>query len=109
LDVVVAAVRRERLLRILEDLAQVARAGVDAPLEDPRFGGDVGVGVRIGSALSAIPRTSKLDIGYKFGHGVSGSRWAVSFGAAFVFPWREIPVTCYRAQRPEVVDCPTRF
>lgn len=71
-----------------------------------RFGGDVGVGLRIGSALSGIPRTSKIDVGYRFGDGVTGSRWAVSFGAAFVFPWREIPVTCYRAVRPEIVDCP---
>jgi hypothetical protein len=72
---------------------------------DSRFGGDAGVGIRIGSALSAIPRTSKLDIGYRFGDGVEGSPWAVSFGAAFVFPWRQIPVTCYRAAPPDVTDC----
>jgi hypothetical protein len=74
--------------------------------QDARFGGDVGVGLRIGSALSAIPRTSKIDVGYRFGDGVSGSDWAVSFGAAFVFPWREIPVTCYKAVSPQVADCP---
>ena len=73
--------------------------------QDSRFGGDVGVGLRIGSAVSAIPRTSKLDIGYRFGDGVVGSHWAVSFGAAFVFPWRQIPVTCYRAEPPTVTDC----
>lgn len=74
--------------------------------QDPRFGGDVGLGLRIGSALSAIPRTSKIDIGYRFGDGVEGSRWGVSFGAAFVFPWRQFPVTCYHAVPPDVVDCP---
>jgi len=74
--------------------------------QNPRLGGDVGVGLRIGSALGAIPRTSKIDVGYRFGGGESGGGWAVSFGAAFVFPWREIPVTCYRAVSPQVVDCP---
>jgi hypothetical protein len=74
--------------------------------QETRFGGDVGVGLRIGSALSAIPRTSKIDVGYRFGGGITGSRWTVSFGAAFVFPWREIPVTCYKAVSPETVDCP---
>jgi hypothetical protein len=76
------------------------------PEQGTRFGGDVGVGLRIGSALSAIARTSKIDIGYRFGDGVTGSRWAVTFGAAFVFPWRETPVTCYKAVPPQVVDCP---
>jgi hypothetical protein len=70
-----------------------------------RLGGDVGIGIRIGSALSAIPRTSKFDVGYRFGDGVIGSAWAVSFGAAFVFPWRHIPVTCYQAVPPQVTDC----
>jgi hypothetical protein len=74
--------------------------------QDARFGGDVGVELRIGSALSAIPRTSKIDVGYRFGSGITGSRWTVSFGAAFVFPWREIPVTCCKAVSPETVDCP---
>ena len=76
------------------------------PEQGARFGGDVGVGLRFGGALSAIARTSRIDVGYRFGDGVTGSRWAVSFGAGFVFPWREIPVTCYKAVPPQVVDCP---
>ena len=76
------------------------------PEQGARFGGDVGVGLRMGGALSAIARTSRIDVGYRFGDGVTGSRWAVSFGAGFVFPWREIPVTCYKAVPPQVVDCP---
>jgi hypothetical protein len=100
---------------IWDKLLNVVGVGVAAFLDyggawyegqETRFGGDVGVGLRIGSALSAISRTSKIDVGYRFGDGITGSRWTVSFGAAFVFPWREIPVTCYQAVPPEVVDCP---
>jgi len=76
------------------------------PEQEARFGGNVGVGLRMGGTLSAIARTSRIDLGYRFGDDVTGSRWAVSFGAGFVFPWREIPVTCYQAVPPQVVDCP---
>jgi hypothetical protein len=56
--------------------------------QDPRFGGNVGIGLRLGSTLSTIPNTGRLDVGYRFGDGVEGSPWAISFGAGFVFPKR---------------------
>jgi hypothetical protein len=68
--------------------------------QSSRFGGDVGVGLRLGSALSTIPRTGRMDLGYRFGDNVTGSRWVFSFGTGFVFPFRDIPVISYTAQPP---------
>jgi hypothetical protein len=68
--------------------------------QDRRFGGPVGAGLRLGSALSTIPRTGRLDFGYRFGPEVSGDRFVVAFGAGFVFPRREIPVISYSARPP---------
>jgi outer membrane protein assembly factor BamA len=68
--------------------------------QDRRFGGTVGAGLRLGSALSTIPRTGRLDFGYRFGPEVSGDRFVVAFGAGFVFPRREIPVISYSARPP---------
>lgn len=67
------------------------------PDQERRFGGNVGIGLRLGSALSTIARTGRLDLGYKFGDGVTGSRWTLSFGSGFVFPIR----------RPMVASDPT--
>jgi len=60
-----------------------------APLgQQPRFGGNVGIGLRMGSTLSTIPNTGRLDVGYQFGDGVVGNGWAISFGSGFAFPKR---------------------
>ena len=59
-----------------------------APDQQARFGGNVGLGIRLGSVLSTIPNTGRLDIGYQFGDGVVGNGWAISFGSGFVFPKR---------------------
>ncbi|MEE9156220.1 MAG: hypothetical protein V3U38_06185 [Gemmatimonadota bacterium] len=66
-------------------------------IQDPRFGGNVGIGLRLGSALSTVARTGRLDLAYKFGDGLSGDRWALSFGSGFVFP----------IKRPMVASDPT--
>jgi hypothetical protein len=50
-----------------------------------RFGGDVGLGLRLGSALSALTRTRRIDLGYRFGDGVTGGRLVLSLGGGFVF------------------------
>ena len=68
--------------------------------QDRRFGGTVGAGLRLGSALSTIPRTGRLDFGYRFGSDVTGDRWVVAVGAGFVFPRREIPTISYSARPP---------
>jgi hypothetical protein len=54
-----------------------------------RYGGNIGMGLRIGSGLSAgIGRTARIDVAYLFGDGVTGrtgSRWSFSLGPSFVF------------------------
>jgi hypothetical protein len=68
--------------------------------EPSRFGGNVGAGLRMGSALTTVPITGRVDLGYRFGDDVVGSRWVLSFGTGFVFPRRTIPVIPYTAQPP---------
>jgi hypothetical protein len=65
-----------------------------------RFGGNAGLGLRMGSALGTVARTGRVDLGYRFGRDVTGDRWVISFGAGFIFPRRTIPVIQYSAQPP---------
>jgi hypothetical protein len=53
--------------------------------QDPRFGGNIGVGVRTGSAISTSVSTGRIDLGYRFGPDVVGTRWVLSFGAGIPF------------------------
>jgi hypothetical protein len=53
--------------------------------QTPRFGGDVGIGLRMGGALSAAGRVGRFDLGYRFGDDLIGSRWVLSVGHSFVF------------------------
>jgi len=53
--------------------------------EDPRFGGDVGIGLRVGATRATGPNVGRLDLAYQFGDGVTGRRWVVSFGQAYEF------------------------
>ncbi len=54
--------------------------------EDARFGGDVGIGLRIGSALSGVARTGRIDLGWRFGGGVPEKEGLVlSIGMGWVF------------------------
>lgn len=58
------------------------------PDQDPRFGGNVGIGLRQGGALTTAARTGRLDFGCRFGQGSDvGDRCVVTLGAGFVFPW----------------------
>ncbi|MEE8595912.1 MAG: hypothetical protein V3T25_08575, partial [Gemmatimonadota bacterium] len=54
-----------------------------------RYGGNIGMGLRIGSGLSTgIGRTARIDVAYLFGDGVTGrtgNRWSFSLGPSFVF------------------------
>ena len=50
-----------------------------------RTGGDVGFGLRLGSTRSSGPNVGRIDIGYRFGEGFEGNRWALSFGQGFAF------------------------
>ncbi len=69
--------------------------------QEARFGGNLGFGLRSGSALASVATTGRLDIGWRFGDGVErGSSFVVSLGAGFVFPRRSAPVISYRAEAP---------
>jgi hypothetical protein len=50
-----------------------------------RHGGDVGFGLRSGATSATGPNVGRLDLAYRFGDGITGSRWVVSFGTAYEF------------------------
>lgn len=52
----------------------------------PRWGGAAGIGLRTGSSRGSASDTGRIDLGYRFGPDVSGSRWVISFGSGWVFP-----------------------
>ena len=69
--------------------------------QETRFGGNLGFGLRSGSALASIATTGRLDIAWRFGDGVErGSSVVLSLGAGFVFPRRAAPVISYKAEAP---------
>ncbi len=53
--------------------------------EPKRLGGDVGVGLRLGTTRAAGSNVGRIDLAYKFGEGFDGKRWVVSFGRGFAF------------------------
>jgi hypothetical protein len=53
------------------------------PDQDPRWGGNAGVGLRLGSTRSSVGRTIRVDLGYRFGEGTSGDRWALGVSSGF--------------------------
>jgi hypothetical protein len=55
------------------------------PEQDPRWGGNFGVGLRTGSARASGAQTGRIDIGYRFGSDFTGSRWAFSLGTGYNF------------------------
>lgn len=55
------------------------------PEQDPRSGGNVGLGLRTGSARASGAQTGRIDFGYRFGPEVTGSRWVFSLGTGFNF------------------------
>ena len=68
--------------------------------QSSRTGGSVGGGLRLGSALSTVAMTGRIDVVYKIGDSVTGDRWVFAFGSGFAFPRRTIPVINYKAQPP---------
>jgi hypothetical protein len=56
--------------------------------QESRWGGNVGLGLRTGSARGSGAGTGRIDIGYRFGpefSGDQGDRWALSLGTGFSF------------------------
>lgn len=68
--------------------------------QEPRSAGSVGLGLRLGSALSGLGMTSRMDFAYNIGGTVDGSRLTFVLGTGFAFPVRTIPTINYRAQQP---------
>ncbi|UCC83207.1 MAG: hypothetical protein JSW46_20020 [Gemmatimonadota bacterium] len=69
------------------------------PDQEKRFGGNIGIGLRQGGALSTAARTGRLDLGYRFGEGITEGRWVLTFGAGINFPWKP-PTTSPIPPRP---------
>ncbi len=54
--------------------------------QSPRWGGAAGIGIRTGSSRGSAADTGRIDLGYRFGRDVTGSRWVISFGSGWAFP-----------------------
>ncbi len=52
---------------------------------EPQYGGNVGFGLRIGATRATGINVGRFDLGYRFGDGWSGNRWAFSIGRGFLF------------------------
>ena len=50
-----------------------------------RLAGNVGFGLRLGATRATGSSVGRIDLAYKFGDEVDGSRWVVSFGRGFAF------------------------
>lgn len=53
--------------------------------QTPRWGAEVGVGIRTSSRLAPGAESSRIDLGYRLGSGFDGSRIVLSVGTGFVF------------------------
>jgi hypothetical protein len=51
--------------------------------QDPNLGGNVGVGLRLGSAIGSKASAGRIDVGYRWGNNFSGKRLGISFGASY--------------------------
>jgi hypothetical protein len=51
--------------------------------QDPIWGGNVGAGLRLGSVIGSKASAARIDLGYRFGPGFEGQRFAVSFGGSY--------------------------
>jgi hypothetical protein len=72
--------------------------------QEARTGGSAGIGLRLGSALSTVARTGRIDFSFNFGSGRDAAgvdSFTFVLGAGFAFPHRTIPVISYRAVQPQ--------
>ena len=53
--------------------------------DDPRFGGNVGFGLRTGATRASGANIGRIDLAYRFGDGRRGGRWVLSTGRGFAF------------------------
>jgi hypothetical protein len=72
--------------------------------QESRTGGSAGLGLRLGSALSTVAMTGRMDLSYNFGSARDPAEvdsWTFVLGSGFAFPRRTIPVISYRATQPQ--------
>lgn len=53
--------------------------------QDPRWGSEIGIGLRTSSRLAPDAESSRIDLGYRLGADVEGSRFVLSVGTGFTF------------------------
>jgi hypothetical protein len=53
--------------------------------QSPRWGAELGVGIRTSSRLAPGAESGRIDLGYRLGSGFDGSRIVLSVGTGFVF------------------------
>ncbi|KPJ93962.1 MAG: hypothetical protein AMS18_04690 [Gemmatimonas sp. SG8_17] len=70
---------------LIDELGGLLGGGAWYADQPRRLGGNVGVGLRFGATRASGPNVGRIDLGYRFGEGFDGGRWAVSFGRGFAF------------------------
>lgn len=65
--------------------AFVDYGGAWYPDQSTRAGGNIGFGIRTGSSRATGVNVGRIDLGYRFGDGWTGSRWVLSTGRGFTF------------------------
>ncbi|MFW6083826.1 MAG: hypothetical protein ACODAA_01280 [Gemmatimonadota bacterium] len=78
------------LPRILDQFGAALAAYFDFggawyPDQEPRWGSEIGIGLRTSSRLAPDAESSRIDLGYRLGPGVEGSRFVLSVGTGFTF------------------------
>ena len=53
--------------------------------QDPRWGSEIGIGIRTGSRLAPGVDSGRIDLGYRLGGDIDGSRFVLSIGTGFAF------------------------
>lgn len=53
--------------------------------QDPRWGSEIGIGLRTSSRLAPDAESSRIDLGFRLGAGLDGSRFVLSVGTGFAF------------------------
>jgi hypothetical protein len=53
--------------------------------QQPRWGSELGIGLRTSSRLGPSARSGRIDLGYLVGPGIAGSRLVISAGSSFAF------------------------
>ncbi|HEX9728908.1 MAG TPA: hypothetical protein VGA37_10420, partial [Gemmatimonadales bacterium] len=53
--------------------------------QEPRYGGNLGLAVRLGPTRSVRAEATEIAVGYRFGEGWGSRRWAIAVRKGFLF------------------------